>query len=54
MQPYDYCALVPVVEGAGGKISDWAGRPLTLNSDGRVLAVGDPALHQVVLDLFTS
>jgi inositol-phosphate phosphatase/L-galactose 1-phosphate phosphatase/histidinol-phosphatase len=54
MQPYDYCALVPVVEGAGGKISDWAGQPLTLNSDGRVLAVGDPALHQVVLDLFTS
>ena len=23
MQPYDYLALVPVVEGAGGVITDW-------------------------------
>lgn len=23
MQPYDYLALVPVVQGAGGIISDW-------------------------------
>ena len=45
MQPYDYAALVPIVEGAGGVISDWNGRPLTLASDGRVLAAGDPGLH---------
>lgn len=23
MQPYDFLALVPVVEGAGGVITDW-------------------------------
>ena len=45
MKPYDYAALIPVVQGAGGVISDWQGRPLTLESDGRVLAAGDPALH---------
>jgi inositol-phosphate phosphatase/L-galactose 1-phosphate phosphatase/histidinol-phosphatase len=45
MQPYDYCALVPVVTGAGGVITDWSGAPLTLASDGRVLAAGDPSLH---------
>jgi inositol-phosphate phosphatase/L-galactose 1-phosphate phosphatase/histidinol-phosphatase len=45
MQPYDYCALVPVVTGAGGTITDWGGAPLTLASDGRVLAAGDPSLH---------
>ena len=28
MKPHDFQALVPVVEGAGGKISDWSGRPL--------------------------
>ncbi|MBT7956117.1 MAG: histidinol-phosphatase [Rhodospirillaceae bacterium] len=50
MQPYDYCALVPVVEGAGGKMSDWAGKPLTLNADGRVLALGDATLQQAALD----
>jgi histidinol-phosphatase len=44
-QPYDYCALVSVVTGAGGIITDWEGRPLGLGSDGRVLAAGDPRMH---------
>ena len=26
LQPYDFMALVPVVEGAGGRITDWQGR----------------------------
>jgi len=51
MQPYDYCALVPVVLGAGGKMSDWAGQPLTLSSDGTVLASGDAVIHQTALDI---
>ncbi len=45
MEPYDYAALVPIVEGAGGVMTDWQGAPLGLQSDGTVLAVGDPALH---------
>jgi len=45
MQPYDYCALVPVVSGAGGVITDWQGQPLGLDSDGRVLAAGDATVH---------
>ena len=44
LSPYDFAALVPVVEGAGGYISDWDGAPLTLKSDGRVIALGDAAL----------
>src|SRR3546814_1428771 len=28
LQPYDYLPVAPVVEGAGGVISDWPGRPL--------------------------
>ncbi|MGH7014937.1 MAG: histidinol-phosphatase [Stellaceae bacterium] len=44
LKPYDYCALVPVIEGAGGEMSDWAGEALSLRSDGRVIAAGDPAL----------
>ncbi len=51
LKPYDYCALVPVVENAGGVISDWGGAPLGLESDGRVLAAGDPALHAAALAL---
>jgi len=40
---YDWAALVPVVEGAGGMVTDWAGEPLQQGSDGHVLALGDPA-----------
>lgn len=51
MQPYDYLALVPVIEGAGGVVTDWDGAPLGLGSDGRVLASATPALHAEARDL---
>lgn len=41
---HDWAALVPVVAGAGGAMRDWRGRPLTRESEGRVIAAGDPAL----------
>jgi histidinol phosphatase-like enzyme (inositol monophosphatase family) len=41
---WDWAALVPVVEGAGGRMTDWQGRPLVPGCTGEVLAVGDPAL----------
>ncbi|OCC24086.1 histidinol-phosphatase [Croceicoccus estronivorus] len=40
---HDFAALVPVVEGAGGVMCDWGGDPLHAASDGHVLALGDPA-----------
>ncbi|MEO1046505.1 MAG: histidinol-phosphatase [Pseudomonadota bacterium] len=46
---HDYAALVPVVEGAGGMMCDWYGDPLHANSDGRVMAIGDPARLEDVL-----
>ena len=51
MGPYDYLPLVAVVEGAGGTITDWAGRPLGLKSDGRVLAAGDGRAHAAAMTL---
>lgn len=51
LKPYDYCALVPVIEGAGGVITDWDGKPLDLQSDGRVLAAGDPRVHAQALKI---
>ena len=44
MQPWDWAALVPIIEGAGGSITDWQGRALTPSGDGRVLALGDASL----------
>ena len=48
---YDFAALVPVVEGAGGRMTDWTGAPLGGDSDGRLIAAGDPALVDKVLHL---
>ena len=49
MQPWDWAALVPVVTGAGGSITDWSGQPLRPGGDGTVLALGDPALLPAAL-----
>ncbi len=51
---YDFAALVPVVEGAGGRIADWTGRPLDAASDGRVIAAGDQGVLEAALDLLSS
>jgi len=51
LDPVDYCALVPVIRGAGGVITDWRGNQLTLDSDGTVLAVGDRTLQAKTLAL---
>mgnify|MGYP006278862297 CR=1 FL=1 len=49
----DFAPLAPIVEGAGGRVTDWAGRPLSLACDGRICAAGDPALHDATLRLLT-
>ena len=54
LKPYDYAALAPVVAGAGGVITDWEGRPLTLASDGRVIAAGDARVHEAALKVLQS
>ena len=54
LKPYDYCALVPVVTGAGGAAGDWQGRPMTLASDGRFIAAGDPTLLPRVVEILNS
>jgi histidinol phosphatase-like enzyme (inositol monophosphatase family) len=49
LKPFDYCALINIIHGAGGIISDWDGKPLGLHSDGRVIAAANAALHQQAL-----
>jgi len=51
LEPYDYLALVPVIEGAGGVITDWEGKPLSTHSDGRVIAAATVELHTEILHL---
>jgi len=57
LKPYDFLSLVPVIEGAGGSITDWRGdklhwsvtaesRPTSFN----VVAAGDARVHKQALD----
>jgi histidinol phosphatase-like enzyme (inositol monophosphatase family) len=47
---FDYLALVPVIRGAGGVITDWEGAPLTLRSGDRFVAAGDGRVHARALE----
>jgi len=52
--PLDYLALVPVITGPGGVITDWDGNPLTLQSGHRVVAAGDPRVHEQALEIVSA
>jgi inositol-phosphate phosphatase/L-galactose 1-phosphate phosphatase/histidinol-phosphatase len=54
LDAYDICALCPVVQEAGGTISDWKGGPLSLASSGAIVASASRKLHGVVLDKISS
>jgi inositol-phosphate phosphatase / L-galactose 1-phosphate phosphatase / histidinol-phosphatase len=49
---HDFAALAPVVNGAGGRMSDWQGKDLDIHSEGRVLAAANPILHAAALPFF--
>jgi len=44
LKAHDFMAVIPVVEGAGGRISDWQGAPLSTASTGRVVAAANETL----------
>lgn len=48
---YDFASFRPIIEGAGGIISDWDGKPLTTRSGPQVLAAGCRNRHAEALDL---
>lgn len=53
LMPYDYLPLITVVQEAGGIITDWQGRALTAQSDGRVIAAANARLHEQALHRLT-
>lgn len=54
LKPHDFAALRPVIEGAGGAITDWQGNLLTLASQGDVIAACNPSLHKAALACLTA
>jgi myo-inositol-1(or 4)-monophosphatase len=47
LKPWDIQALIPIVEAAGGIVTDWRGRPCF--EGGRVIAAGDARVHAEAL-----
>jgi myo-inositol-1(or 4)-monophosphatase len=49
LKPHDVLPLIPIVEGAGGIITDWTGG--TATKGGRIIAAGDKRSHEQALKL---
>jgi myo-inositol-1(or 4)-monophosphatase len=52
LKPYDIAALIPIVTGAGGVVTTWEGKPA--QKGGRIVAAGDPRVHEAALKLLNS
>ena len=50
LKPHDFMAAVPIIEGAGGRISDWRGAPLATVTDGRMVAAATEALWRQAIE----
>ncbi len=49
LQSYDIVALIPIIEKAGGKVTNWDGGPA--ENGGEIVAAGSPDLHDAALKL---
>lgn len=50
LNAYDIQALIPIVEAAGGIVTNWQGGPLVAGGD--AIAAGDPRCHSAALAFF--
>jgi len=53
LRAWDVAALIPVVEGAGGVVSDWNGNPVPTEG-GHLIAAGDPRVHAEAVKMLRS
>ena len=52
LKPYDIAALIPIITGAGGIVTTWEGKPA--QGGGRIIAAGDPRVHEAAMKLLNS
>ncbi|MFO0759875.1 MAG: histidinol-phosphatase [Byssovorax sp.] len=48
---HDWAALIPIIEGAGGRVTDWDGNAPMADGPGRILAAGDARCHAEAIAL---
>mgnify|MGYP001452201364 FL=1 len=54
LKPHDYMALINVIEGAGGKVSDKFGNDININSDGSLVASCNIKIHQELISIINN
>ncbi|MBH32246.1 MAG: histidinol phosphate phosphatase [Gammaproteobacteria bacterium] len=54
LKAHDYMALVNVIEGAGGKITDKYGKDVTIESDGSLIASCNSTLHNKLISIINN
>ena len=54
LKTHDYMALIPVIEGAGGVGTDKYGSPVTINSDGSIVASANKSLHNQIINIINN
>ena len=52
LQPYDIVPLIPIIESAGGIVTDWQGKPAV--EGGKIVAAANKTLHESALSLLAS
>ena len=51
LKVYDYMALIPVIEGAGGIVTDIYNKEINLDSNGSLIATANSKLHNEVFEI---
>ncbi len=54
LKTHDYMALIPVIEGAGGVVTDKYGNSVTTRSEGSIVASANNSLHNQIIDIINN
>jgi myo-inositol-1(or 4)-monophosphatase len=49
IKPHDIVPLIPIIAGAGGRVTTWEGKPAV--NGGRVIAAGDARVHEAAIEM---
>ncbi len=54
LKPFDYMALAPIIEAAGGIATTWSGEPLSLDSGDTFIGAASRSVHEETVALLAS
>ena len=54
LKTHDYMALIPIIEGAGGKVSDKYGKNVNIHSQGSIIASANDKLHKQLINIINN